>query len=135
MTSSVCASWYGAPHFKMVGGRHIMMQNVNANERKRFSANALLLFPTRGRLARNHPTCNLLGFSAALAPKFLSLGRLGLFFIPFIDFLLKNMQTCIFTIAFCVILLKTFRNIYIYIKNHIFTYAIHRNMCIYTVNL
>ena len=36
---------------------------------KRSCANAFDFFPTRGRLARNRPTYNLLGFSAALAPK------------------------------------------------------------------
>ena len=111
MTSSVCASWYGAPHFKIVGGRHIMMPNVNANERKRFNTNALTLFPTRGRLARNHPTSNLLGFSAALAPKFLPLSRLGLFLMQILYFSLKQQKTCIFTIEivnFCMENLKTF---------------------------
>ena len=32
--------------------------------------NAFLYFPTRGYLADHHPTYCLLGFSAALAPKF-----------------------------------------------------------------
>ena len=132
MTSSVCASWYGAPHFKIVGGRHIMMPNVNANERKRFNTNALTLFPTRGRLARNHPTSNLLGFSAALAPKFLSLRGLGSFLMQIIHVSLKSYKTCMFIVEIVNLLLKHVKTC-IFILNSLIYYKQIIETCIIIV--
>jgi len=67
--NGVCASWYGAPHHKVVGGRHIMMQDVGVEEAKRFCINALFFIPPKWPYGQHtHPTYTLLGFSAALAP-------------------------------------------------------------------
>ena len=60
------------PHIKVVGGG-------GASEDTYFSGNTIvavstgddiLIFPPAAALASNHPTYSLLGFSAALAPKF-----------------------------------------------------------------
>ncbi len=67
----------------MEWGRRIMKQRFGCFVVSVLVRTLFTFFPTRGRLARNHPTYYLLGFSAALAPKFPFFLHLGLLSLTF----------------------------------------------------